>query len=271
MPSAERLGIGIITRNRLATLQRCVAQIVRHTCVPHTLVVADDGSTDGTEAWARGAGIPVVAGPRRGCAWNKNRALSFLQTHTDCDAMLLFEDDTWPVGAGWDAVWTAAARRWQHVNYCYGYSPAGGGTADDPYQGTAFGGHCTITTRAALGEVGYLDTRFIGYGCEHVEWTHRFRARYGTQWGLPGLTVPCLDFGVLASWPPSSFSEEEMEANKGVWERLHTDPAEPVYRAPWRGDDERRQLQAEVEAARRGLRRERARPHPPGARPAGAR
>src|ERR1700733_5696029 len=249
MPAAERLGIGIITRNRVATLQRCVAEVERHTRVAFQLLIADDGSTDDTVSWARGAGITTVTGPRRGCAWNKNRALYFLLEHTGCDPILLLEDDTWPVAAGWDAVWIAAARRWQHVNYCYGYSPAGSGTVDDPYRGTAFGGHCTITTRAALDEVGYLDSRFTGYGCEHVEWTHRFRARYETSWALPQYTVPCLDFGVRATWPASSFSEAELATNKAVFERMRADPAEPLRREAWRNDGERRRLQAEVTAA----------------------
>jgi glycosyltransferase involved in cell wall biosynthesis len=249
LPGAGGLGIGIITYNRVATLRRCVAQIERHTRIPYRLVAADDGSTDDTVSWARGTGITTITGPRRGCAWNKNRALYFLRTQTGCDVILLLEDDTWPVGDGWDAVWTAAARRWQHVNYCYGYSPAGSGTVDDPYQGTAFGGHCTITTRTALDEVGYLDSRFTGYGCEHVEWTHRFRTRYQADWALPKYTVPCLDFGVLASWPESSFSQAEIENNKVIFDRLRADPSEPVRRDAWRNDDERRQLQGEVERA----------------------
>ncbi len=240
------LGIGIITRNRLATLAQCAAEIARHTRVPYALAVADDGSSDETAAWVRGAGIPLIAGPRRGCAWNKNRALRYFATRTDCDPILLFEDDTWPVADGWDDLWVAAARRWGHVNYFYGYEPEGGGTVDDPYQGTAFGGQCTITTRAALAEVGYLDTRFVGYGVEHVEWTHRYRVRYTHEWNLPKRTVPCLDFGVLASWPPSHYDEAEITANRDLFYRLRDDESEPVYRAPWRDDDEREQLEAEV-------------------------
>lgn len=246
MPDAPRLGIGVITRNRVATLEQCVTRIARHTRAAYRLVAADDGSTDDTPAWARRARVTTVSGPRRGCAWNKNRALYYFMARTDCDVILLLEDDTWPVEDGWDAEWLAAARRWQHINYCYGYSPGGGGTAGDPYHGTAFGGHCTVTTRAALDEVGYLDSRFTGYGCEHVEWTHRFRTRYAADWALPKNTVPCLDAGVRASWPESSFSQAEIDANKTVFDRIRADPNEPLYRAPWRNDAERRRLESEV-------------------------
>ncbi len=73
--SSLTLGIGIITYNRLPILQRCVANIARHTRLPYTLMIADDGSEDDTVPWARGQDISVVTGPRRGVAWNKNRVL----------------------------------------------------------------------------------------------------------------------------------------------------------------------------------------------------
>ena len=247
------LGIGIVTRNRLSILQHCIAEIVRHTRVPHILMIADDGSSDGTVAWARAQGIPVVTGDRRGCAWNKNRALYFLQQYTDCDLSLLFEDDTWPITTGWDRVWVAAALRWRHVNYCYGLDsknwPKGLGTADDPYQCPAFGGHCTITTRDALTEVGFLDTRFVGYGWEHVEWTHRFHLRYKADWGLPEGMLPCLDFGVRATWPESFFDRKEVDHNGSVYTAIRANITGPYYCAAWQNDGERLQLEREVAGA----------------------
>lgn len=257
------LGIGIITRNRLSVLQRCIGEIARHTSAPYFLMIADDGSTDETVSWGRGQGILVVTGPRRGCAWNKNRALYFLQAYSDCDPILLFEDDTWPIATGWGAEWVAAARRWQHVNYGYGFDPKnppeGQGTADDPYQCAAFGGHCTITTRRALAEVGFLDSRFVGYGWEHVEWTHRFRLRYNTDWNLPEGMLPCLDHGVRATWPESSFTEQEVDHNDALYADIRANPAEPNYRAAWRDDAERLQMQTEVAGGWEASRANRAR------------
>ncbi len=57
--------------------------------------------------------------------------------YTDCEPILLFEDDAWPVAAGWEEVWISAAYRWQHVNYGYAFEPKdvpGSGTVEDPYQ-----------------------------------------------------------------------------------------------------------------------------------------
>jgi glycosyltransferase involved in cell wall biosynthesis len=250
------LGIGIVTRNRLSILQQTVAEVVRLTGAPHTLVIADDGSEDGTAEWARSQRIPVVAGPRRGCAWNKNRALYYLETCTDCAVLLLFEDDTRPIGANWEREWIAAGLHWQHVNYCYGFEranpPPGSGTAEDPYRCLAFGGHCTVTARDALRQVGYLDTRFRGYGWEHVEWTWRFELRYGPQWGFPDGSVPCLDHAVTASWPPSFFDQQEVDTNGAIYTDIRAAITGPYYRGPWRDDDGRLALQGEVDRARHG-------------------
>jgi glycosyltransferase involved in cell wall biosynthesis len=244
------LGIGVITRNRLSTLKTCVAEIARYTHVPFTLAIADDGSTDGTQNWVRNRGIRFVTGTRRGCAWNKNRALYYLQTYTNCDPILLIEDDTWPISHGWDDVWMAAARKWQHVNYCYGLDPqnrpAGRGTADNPYQCNAFGGQFTITTRQALAAVGFLDSRFVGYGWEHVEWTHRFRLRYLKEWSLPEGMLPCLDYGVRVTWSTSFFNQKEVDRNGKVYASIRASISGPYYTLAWRDNSERQHLQEEV-------------------------
>ena len=251
------LGIGVITRNRLPILRTCVAEILRYTHIPYTLVIADDGSTDGTASWVHSENISIISGRQRGCAWNKNRALYYLQSYTPCDPILIIEDDTWPIADGWGSVWTAAAHNWQHVNYCYGLDPknfpAGRGTADNPYQCPAFGGHCTITTRQALGEVGFLDSRFAGYGWEHVEWTHRFRLRYHTKWGLPEGMFPCLDYGVKATWSQSFFNQDQVDRNGKVYASIRAQISDPYYTSAWRDSAERQQLQAEVNRARQAF------------------
>lgn len=244
------LGIGVITRNRLPILKTCVSEIIRYTHIPYTLVIADDGSTDGTASWLYSKGINFITGQQRGCAWNKNKALYYLQNYTDCDPIVLIEDDTWPVADGWASVWITAAHRWQHVNYCYGLDPknrpAGRGSADDPYRCPAFGGQCTITTRHALARVGFLDSRFVGYGWEHVEWSHRFRLRFKTKWGFPEGMFPCMDYGIKVTWSHSFFNQGEVDRNGQVYARIRAEISGPYYTSAWRNDAERRQVQAEV-------------------------
>ncbi len=72
---ALRIGIGIVTYNRKNVLAETLGRVRAHTKLQSTLVVADDGSDDGTLDFVRSQGITVVTGRNRGVAWNKNRAL----------------------------------------------------------------------------------------------------------------------------------------------------------------------------------------------------
>ncbi len=120
----------------------------------------------------------------RGIAWNKNRGLYFLLTYTACDVLLLLDDDVLPSVIGWEQEWLAAARRLGHVNLAHPQLPeavlGGRCTARSPGLANRISGACIASTRRALAEIGFMDTRFRGYGHEHVEYTLRFlRAGYG--------------------------------------------------------------------------------------------
>ena len=180
-----RLGIGITTYNRrgiLAGTIRRVRELTRHE--PVHLVVADDGSQDGTQEALRKQGIPLVTGPNRGIAWNKNRALFLLSEMLRCDVVILLEDDATPTRFGWDSEWIDAAQRWGHVNYAgpwlQPHFVSGAGTPADPVLCSALTAQCAAFSREALAFGGYFDPRFQGYGHEHVEHTRRLaRAGYG--------------------------------------------------------------------------------------------
>lgn len=249
------LGIGVITRNRIASLQKCIAQIQAMTPRPYALCIADDGSTDGSAAWATAAGHTVITGDRMGCAWNKNRALNWLTTMTDADTIVLLEDDTYPIAPDWSAFWTQAARQWQHVNFCYGFQegdiPPGVGSISRPWQCAAFGGCCTVTTRAALAQVGFLDTRFVGYGWEHVEWTHRFRLFYEDYWLQKGIAidrVPCVTRGIELTWPGTLRNQTEMDANGATYHKILASASEILYRPVARTTSEQTQISTELAA-----------------------
>ena len=112
-----KIGIGIITYNRADLLADTIEQVRRFTRDPEAcLVVADDGSSDGTLAMLRHQQVPVVTGINMGIAWNKNRALFLLAHCLGCETVVLLEDDTQPVEAGWEAAWAEASQRWGHVN-----------------------------------------------------------------------------------------------------------------------------------------------------------
>ena len=113
---APRLGIGVITFNRREIVDETIERVLARTRQPFCLVVADDGSEDGTADRLRGRGITIASGRNRGIAWNKNRALFYLLAIQLCDVAILLEDDTHPAASGWEGDWCEAAQRWGHVN-----------------------------------------------------------------------------------------------------------------------------------------------------------
>ena len=156
-----RLGIGIITCNRKDVLSETVARVRAHTNPPFALVVADDGSEDGTADLMRSQNVTLVTGPNMGIAWNKNRALFLLGASAQCDVMILLEDDSFPTRNGWTDEWVLATERWGHANlageWFRGSFLKGSGTVDDPILSKDVSAQCSGFSRAAsLTMVGVL-------------------------------------------------------------------------------------------------------------------
>lgn len=91
------VSIIIPTVNHLALIQQCVASIRMYTEVPYEILVVDNGSRDGTAAWARGEGLRVIAnaenlGFPRAC--NQGMLAAF-------GAYLLLLNDDTVVSPGW--------------------------------------------------------------------------------------------------------------------------------------------------------------------------
>lgn len=246
-----KLGIGIITYNRLNTLMKCIERVRRHTTIPYVLLVADDGSTDGTQEWCEAQGIPVVTGSNRGVAWNKNRALYSLQKLTDCNAMLLLEDDCWPADDQWAQEWYHAACRWHHINYAHewmlqtqGSLLGGKGTVEAPYRTRLLGGVCTGISRYGLERIGYLDSRFHGYGHGHVEWFCRF-LRYGFGGQDDGRQQEYFSIkgGLESHDAPTYRDSAQVRHNEAVYRALLNEGA---YRLPWQNKAEEEMFQSEI-------------------------
>ena len=109
------LRIEVVTFNRLPRLKGTLKAVARHTVIPYHGVVADDGSSDGTQDWLTGAGISFVTGANRGVAWNENRALFFLGVVLACDWVIILEDDCSPKVDGWELPIVAATERYGHI------------------------------------------------------------------------------------------------------------------------------------------------------------
>lgn len=172
-----KLGIGITTYNRAGHLAQTLDAVAAFTETPHLLLVADDGSSDGTADLLRERRVAHLAPPNGGVAWNKNRLLYDLAHVEGCDVILLLEDDTRPTRAGWERAWIEAARRHGHMNlagdWILTHVTGGAGTPADPYRSPVTSGQCVVFSRAAIEAAGFMDTRFRRYGYEHGEHTER--------------------------------------------------------------------------------------------------
>jgi glycosyltransferase involved in cell wall biosynthesis len=250
------VGIGIITYNRKATVGATIERVRALTREPHAaLVVADDGSSDGTLGMLRDMRVPVVTGVNMGIAWNKNRALFVLSQLLGCETVILLEDDTQPVAAGWESEWMTAARRWGHVNYAGGWMRqhflSGSGTADDPVEATMVTAQCAAYSRGALAYAGYLDPRFTGYGHEHVEHTRRMiRLGYGGRVehrnGKEQVIFHLITGGVEVVPTTSHGDAAAADRNLSLARQLMN---EEGYRAPWGNDRQLRQFRSEAESS----------------------
>jgi hypothetical protein len=243
--SSAVLGIGIATFDRRERLARLVAGLAEHTQSEFRLVVADDGSTDGSVEWCRENGLTVVAGRHHGVARNKNRAL-FALSALGCDPLILLEDDLVPTRAGWEREWVLATRRWHHLGYRHPkiakHDLSGSGTAEDPILSRGWTAQCLSVSAHVMERVGYFDPRFEGWGHEHGDWTERIqRAGYGFREArlADGRVVKAQIYlwgGIALEDAPSYRDNTQVAANLELAERIAD---EPIYRRPWIGPQAR--------------------------------
>ncbi len=250
-----RLGVGVVTYDRLQSLKEVVEAVETHTDCDFDFVVADDGSADGTADFLAERGITRIGGSNRGIAWNKNRALYTLMQHTEADILIMLEDDTVPVRPGWQGEWMRAAELHGYVTYAHPKIRSGilegSGTALDPYACTKITSQCAAVSRRAVDVVGYFDTRFRGYGIEDGEWTTRLRdagfgvRRVATDDGLVKTNL-MLGEGVAVLDVKSYRNNAEVARNRQIFDEIRNDP---IPRMPWSNDEERSLLEQEVRTA----------------------
>jgi GT2 family glycosyltransferase len=250
------LGIGILTYNRVDRLKRALQEVRRRTASPFHLVVADDGSSDGTAEFLEEDGVTRISGRNMGVCWNKNRLLYFMANVLCCDVLLLLEDDCYPEEDGWEQAWVDAVRRHGHINLAGGwfshYFQGGAGTAEDPVGCKLITGQCVGYSRKAIQQVGYLDTRFRGYGVGHVEHSWRLvRAGFGgrvdpTDRQNPTYFLLNSRIRVDGEHSDSGRDEAALARNEALFAQTRQ---EGVHRWAWRSDDEMTQFVGEIDGA----------------------
>ncbi|MFW2831509.1 glycosyltransferase family 2 protein [Sphingomonas sp. ID0503] len=250
-----KIGIALITYNRFDRARQVIGRVIEQTRSPIELVIADDGSTDGTGDWFRQAGFTVIGRENRGVCWNKNRGLYALLAR-GCETLLLLEDDIYPVEFGWEEEWDRATQAHDHLAYAHDKIAAqivsGAGTAADPYVNNKATAQCTAVSLRAMQKVGFLDTRFHGYGVGHAEWTSRIKhVGYGfRRIELPDGRRPRANLyikgGLLAEDAKSWRDNASVAVNKEIFKQLKS---EPPFRMPWNDEAERAAFLEEQRAA----------------------
>ena len=240
------LGIGVVTYNRLETLSGSIAAIRACTDTSYQLMVSDDGSTDGTLAWLEENKVPHIKGSNYGTGWNRNRALYYFENYTDCEVVILLEDDCYPSELGWYKPWVKGAQRWGHL--CYPHFKgqdeplSGDGTPENPFLYKNQGNQCVAVSRAALAAVGYSDTRFHGYGHDDTEWRLRY-ARWNKTLRKPA-TLGLLS-GVTVVPSKSFWNVESVTANGQLLSKIMKEDV--LYKPPYRDQAEKERFLAEIE------------------------
>lgn len=250
----SKIGIGVVTYNRRAYLERCLAKIRAHTKSEHLIVVADDGSQDDTVEFCKSSKIRVVTGRNRGVCWNKNRALFALEA-LGCDPILLVEDDCLPTEDNWDFHWRVATALFGHVSYAHPkleqWKISGTGTAIDPIVNNKSTAQCSSISGALMRSVGFFDSRFKGYGVGHAEWTTRIKRAGGgfkvveLEDGVKAKANLYISGGMIADDAPTFKDRDNVQKNEELFTRIKQ---EPIYRHPWHTDEERDDFVAEMEA-----------------------
>ena len=243
-----RLGIALTTYNRRDSLLDLLNRLERFTSVNYSLVIGDDGSTDGTADMLADTRVAVVSGRNKGIAWNKNRGLYHLMNFTAADILILMDDDVLPQVYGWEQEWIAASLAFGHVNYLplhlREHVLTGACRAADPGISHVVGGQCLGFTREALQHVGYFDPRFGRYGHEHSDMTFRcLRAGFGgvSRVGMSAYFY-IIDSGLALRDIPSNVDLDSLARNARLLGEAGRDP---IHRLPWRNDDEMADFLAE--------------------------
>lgn len=237
-----KLGIGVPTYNRAASLKRCLDSISRYSSESFVGVVADDGSSDETATMTH-PDFTFLHCSNGGIARNKNRLLYRLFEIEKCDVVLLIEDDVEITES--ETIWWV--KYWSEDDWHVNFRPDT--QTDNSHNlrfSKEFGGWFSGYSRKSIDAAGYMDPRFQGYGYEHVEHTWRLiRHGYGgvirdgdylaSTLGIDGFTI---DSGI-----PSTVKPGDLERNHAVLVDAMKDTG---YKHPWLDEADRIKFLSEV-------------------------
>lgn len=231
-PISNNIGVGILSYNRLASLQRLINSIRMYTDLSRTTIfVSDESSLPEVKEWLhKQSDIVTISNQTRlGVAGNSNRLLRCLSRFK---YKLLLNDDVEIKCKGWDAFYFNAMVHSGIHHFCFRQSGVYGAKPDD---GTKSDHGIVINTinnkpqgsvmafdQLAFETIGYFDESFGLYGMEHVDWSNRLSSS-GIQ--LPGFHDVVGADGYFKIWAEKSAVEDRvnhLQASRELYNKLTT-------------------------------------------------
>jgi len=193
VPVSNNIAIGILSYNRVASLQRTLESIKKYTDTSRvTVFVSDDGSNPKVKEWLKQLDWIVLLDNKNnlGIACNSNRLLKCMDRFKWC---FLLNDDVEIMGAGWEHLYVNAHKATGVHHFCYRQSGLFGATRTEGNTRSINGytiqtienkphGAMMFYTNDAYKKVGFFEESWGRYGMEHVDWSNRV--------GLSGLQSP---------------------------------------------------------------------------------
>ena len=148
------IGIGVTTYNRADLALLCISNIKKYTTEPYELHIAVDTEID-----------------RQGVAKRKNECLKALK---NCDYIILFDDDCYPIRQGWEKNLIAQSQKTNSHHFCYNKEPFYEKKGVSYINGVeletfgASGGVMLFYTKEVLRKVGAFYDKYDTYGFEHI-------------------------------------------------------------------------------------------------------
>lgn len=198
-----KIGIGILTYNRIEHLELCKNQIAKYSPFEYELEIQDD-SFD-----------------RKGVAYRTNKLINLLK---DCDHIFIFNDDCFPIKDGWQDVYINTG--FNHLLYFRENSDIEKmKTVSGVDLFSNCGGCLMYITKEVVEKVGYLHSDYGMYGYEHAGYSMRI---HKAELIPHPFCVPCeageyiyamdfdnyIDFGVDHKPSVNNYLELTKELNK---------------------------------------------------------
>lgn len=177
-----KIGIGVTTYNRPKHLELWINQIKKYINYSCDIYIADDATGEGKlTCYDKEKNISTFvsskdkAYKRKGIAERKNECLRHL---SDCDYIFLFDDDCFPIKAGWAGLFIESSKVSGQQHFMYlcetpTIKKIGQNMSINIYNNCA--GCFIFLTKEVIEKVGGYGTYGI-YGAEHAGYTERIHA-----------------------------------------------------------------------------------------------